>query len=274
VPDIRDAARISIVTASEALTGLNIRLSPNQRHSVSGEIVNSDAPRALPIDTFTLISEPDLTTGKLVIHNTAADRSRRFKMEGIAAGIYNVEATAIDGTTTFLGHARLDLSSRDTPEEVTDLKIILRSSVDIDGRIIMADSGKEIDWTQIHIGAVCDTTASNFIIPRWNASMSANGSFRLAQMPNSDCALLVSHIPDKGYVISATLDGVDVLHNTFSPAARLLRDSSSQSRWPGPRSGKKPGRRGIPVACAGPADSQSTVRNEPVRSGSRGSGFH
>jgi hypothetical protein len=206
-PDTTDVtlAQPVIVGGGQELAGVDFALTTTRKRTVSGRLVDpaGGSLATAMVSLFSISAAEDLRA------RVAADG--RFRFTDVPDADYMLRVMDTSQVRSWTNAYR-DISVRD---DVTDLQLLARPSVWIEGRIVR-EEGQPLpfDVTSLQMSAEQQTGQFGFT-STGSGKVAADGTFSMRSGAGTITAR-VSGLPPRWFVKSVRLDGVDVTDTAFS----------------------------------------------------------
>jgi beta-lactamase regulating signal transducer with metallopeptidase domain len=206
-PDTTDVtlAQPVIVGGGQELAGVDFALTTTRKRTVSGRLVDpaGGSLATAMVSLFSISAAEDLRA------RVAADG--RFRFTDVPDADYMLRVMDTSQVRSWTNAYR-DISVRD---DVTDLQLLARPSVWIEGRIVR-EEGQPLpfDVTSLQMSAEQQTGQFGFT-STGSGKVAADGTFSMRSGAGTISAR-VSGLPPRWFVKSVRLDGVDVTDTAFS----------------------------------------------------------
>jgi protocatechuate 3,4-dioxygenase beta subunit len=200
--------------SGQDLAGVDFALMTATMSVVSGRLVDPGGA-SLATAMVHLIPFP---MGVDEVRRMSATADGRFRFDNVAASKYMLTVSdTVDGRSW--NTAVHDVT---VPGDVTDLLLVAGPSVWLEGRIVR-DNGRPLpfDPSELRINTVQQTSSAGFH-GAGNTRVEGNGSF-LMRSGTGRLSLGIGGLPQRWFVKSALLDGVDVTDGSFDLTPGPLR---------------------------------------------------
>jgi len=218
------------VKPGEEASGIDIAMRSGRLVRISGEVISTVTPPPPPITeqgVFAVIAQAQNRTADVLLvgRDTAVPAreeprhvavrlngsSGEFEMPNIPAGSYDLYAIVRDQNAPFaVGRAAVDIRDQD----VTDIKITIRSGVAINGTVSV--SGNGVATNKLRVLLQPEGTMARVGLMPPPAAVDANGRFTVVGVPDGRYrATFVGWIPDDSYLDEVRQNGLNVYDSGF-----------------------------------------------------------
>jgi hypothetical protein len=157
----------------------------------------------------------------LGLGGTAVNADGSFEIRGVAAGSYNLTATARPPEgQPYSARARVEVGDAD----VSNVVITVRPNISIRGSFVIDSAPQQFRMSQLRVALVPadgPSTGPTAVLPMIggaNASVDEDGAFTLQNVAAQEYRLLVTGLPAGTYLVAGRFGSADVLNGPFIPA--------------------------------------------------------
>jgi protocatechuate 3,4-dioxygenase beta subunit len=223
--DLSTASAIEIQPAAE-LSAIDFTMTQQSLFRVRGRVLDSRTGQSPRNASVNISARNPSATGALLFFlgvNSYNNASGTFEFRDIPAGSYIVRADApITPTSTDFNQRNSGQITVDVSRDVDNLLITFAPGVSIAGRLTIEggaalSSLPDYDRLRVFLNSI---SPEGLFAPGTNAAVSADGSFKLDNIPLGDYRVVVPIMPAGMYLKEARVGQTDVV-NTLSVAGPL-----------------------------------------------------